>query len=106
MIELTETAVDTLRSTIEATSTPIAGLRLTVQAGGCSGFQYQMGLVESAEPGDISCEKRGLSIFIAPDSVALLSGTTIDFVDGLEGSGFAFDNPNAKSSCACGKSFC
>ncbi len=106
MIELTETAFDTLRSTIEATSTPVAGLRLTVQAGGCSGFQYQMELVGSAEPGDFSYEKRGLSIFIAPDSVALLSGTTIDFVDDLEGTGFAFDNPNAKSTCGCGKSFC
>jgi Fe-S cluster assembly iron-binding protein IscA len=90
MIELTETAVDALRSVIETTSTPVVGLRLSAQAGGCSGYQYQMGLVECAEP----------------DSVVLLAGTTIDFVDGLEGSGFSFDNPNAKSTCGCGKSFC
>ena len=106
MIELTETAVAALRSVIETTSTPVVGLRLSAQAGGCSGYQYQMGLVECAEPGDFSCEKRGLNIFIDPDSVVLLAGTTIDFVDGLEGSGFSFDNPNAKSTCGCGKSFC
>jgi iron-sulfur cluster assembly protein len=106
MIELTETAADALRSAIEAQSTGIAGLRLTAKAGGCSGYQYQMGLVESAEPGDIACEDHGLTIFVDPDSLPLLTGTTIDYVDGLEGSGFAFNNPKAKSTCGCGKSFC
>jgi iron-sulfur cluster assembly accessory protein len=65
-----------------------------------------MGLVESSEPGDFACEKDGLTIFVDPDSADLLTGTTIDYLDGLEGSGFAFDNPNAKSTCSCGKSFC
>lgn len=106
MIELTETAAGTLQSAITATATPIAGLRIAVQDGGCAGYQYQMGLVESPEPGDLSCESHGLAIFIDPDSAALLAGTTIDFIDGLEGSGFSFDNPKAKSMCGCGKSFC
>ncbi|MHB1022649.1 MAG: HesB/IscA family protein [Acidobacteriaceae bacterium] len=106
MIQLTETAAQALRSAIKTTTTPIAGMRLTVQAGGCSGFQYQMGLVESSESGDISCESQGLAIFIEPSSVALVSGTTIDFTDTLEGSGFSFNNPQAKSTCGCGRSFC
>jgi iron-sulfur cluster assembly accessory protein len=65
-----------------------------------------MGLVENAEPADLSCESRGLCVFIDPSSARLISGTTIDFVDTLEGAGFAFNNPQAKSTCGCGKSFC
>jgi iron-sulfur cluster assembly accessory protein len=106
MIQLTEAAAQALHSAITSTSTPIAGLRLTVQAGGCSGYQYQMGLVETAEPADLFCESRGLAVFIDPSSAPLISGTTIDFIDGLEGAGFAFNNPQAKSTCGCGKSFC
>jgi iron-sulfur cluster assembly accessory protein len=106
MIELTQAAAEALHTAITSTSTPIAGLRLTVLAGGCSGYQYQMGLVENAEPTDLSCESRGLAVFIDPSSVALISGTTIDFIDSLEGAGFAFNNPQAKSTCGCGKSFC
>jgi iron-sulfur cluster assembly accessory protein len=106
MIQLTEAAAQALHSAITSTSTPIAGLRLTVQAGGCSGYQYQMGLVENAEPADLSCESRGVAVFIDPSSAPLISGTTIDFIDGLDGAGFAFNNPQAKSTCGCGKSFC
>jgi iron-sulfur cluster assembly protein len=106
MIQLTEAAAQALHSAITSTSTPIAGLRLTVQAGGCSGYQYQMGLVENADPSDLSCESRGLAVFIDPSSAPLISGTTIDFIDSLDGAGFAFNNPQAKSTCGCGKSFC
>jgi iron-sulfur cluster assembly accessory protein len=106
MIQLTEAAASALRTAITSTSTPIAGLRLSVLEGGCSGYRYQMGLVESAEPADFSCESLGLAVFIDPSSVPLISGTTIDFIDGLEGAGFAFNNPQAKSTCGCGKSFC
>ena len=106
MIQLTEAAAGALNSAIAATSSPIVGLRLTIESGGCSGNKYQMGLVERAEPEDLSLESHGVRIFIHPSSLALISGTTIDFVDGLEGAGFSFDNPQAKSSCACGESFC
>ena len=71
MIQLTEAAAHALRTAITGTSTPIAGLRLSVLEGGCSGYQYQMGLVESAEPTDLSCESRGLAVFIDPSSVPL-----------------------------------
>ena len=106
MITLTENAVGAIRSAINATTTPIAGLRVTALDGGCSGFQYQMGLVESTNPGDLLCESGGLAIFSDPDSAARLSGTTIDYIESLEGAGFSFNNPQAKSSCACRKSFC
>lgn len=106
MIELTETAVSALRSAIAAAPAPIAGLRITVQPGGCSGNKYEMGLVQAAEEGDVVGESRGLAIFIDPASVPLLAGTTIDYVESLEGAGFSFSNPQAKSTCGCGKSFC
>jgi iron-sulfur cluster assembly accessory protein len=106
MIELTEAAAHALHSAVSSTSAPLAGFRLTVKAGGCSGYQYEMGLVENAEPGDLPCESHGLAIFIDPASAALIAGTTIDFVDSLDGTGFAFNNPQAKSTCGCGKSFC
>jgi len=106
MIALTETAAGAIRSAIGATPTPIAGLRVTAAAGGCSGYQYQMGLVENADPEDLICESQGLQIFTDPDSAGRLAGTTIDFVQNLEGAGFSFNNPQAKSTCGCGKSFC
>ena len=106
MIVLTESAAGAIRTAIDATLTPIAGLRVTAAAGGCSGYQYQMGLVESADPEDLRCESQELPIFIDPDSAARLTGTTIDFIESLEGAGFSFNNPQAKSTCGCGKSFC
>jgi len=83
----------------------VEGLRISVQSGGCSGYQYMMGLVSQIEPDDLMFENRGMKVFIDPASVPLLRGTTIDFVVSLQGSGFTFDNPQAKSSCSCGKSF-
>lgn len=106
MIHLTETAAGAINSAIAASDAEIRGLRITVESGGCSGMQYQMGLVERAEPDDLAFESLGVQVFIDPSSAPLLSGTTIDFIDGLEGTGFSFDNPQAKSKCGCGNSFC
>ena len=64
-----------------------------------------MGLVTKANPDDIVVEREGVKVFVDPDSIRHLEGTTVDFVVGLENSGFTFDNPQAKSSCSCGKSF-
>jgi iron-sulfur cluster assembly accessory protein len=106
MVQLTEAAADALRSAIATVPRSIAGLRLTVQSGGCAGLQYEMGLVENAGQEDFSCESHGVRILIDPSSVALISGTTIDFVDGRDGTGFSFDNPHARSKGGCGKSCC
>lgn len=106
MLQLTESAQAALSQVIEGAGKPIAGLRIEVSSGGCSGFQYALSLEEAAPAGDAVVEAGGLSVFIHPDSVALLNGVTIDFTESVEGAGFVFDNPNAKSSCGCGKSFC
>lgn len=106
MIELTEAAAGALQVAIAGAPKFIVGLRLVAEPGGCSGLQYQMGLVETAESSDISSESRGINIFIEPSSLALIRGSIIDFVDNQHGTGFSFDNPQAKSKSGCGKSCC
>ena len=105
MINLTDSAVSAVRTAITGAEEAVGGLRIMVETGGCAGNQYKMGLV--AEPGedDTVIERDGVKVFVDNKSHELLAGTTIDFVVALEGSGFTFDNPNAKSSCSCGKSF-
>lgn len=105
MIQLTESAVNAVRAAIAGAKGPVDGLRIMVETGGCAGFKYMMGLVAEADPGDILVEQSGVKVYVDQDSLAHLDGTTVDFVIGLEGSGFSFDNPNAQSSCSCGKSF-
>ncbi len=105
MINLTENAVSAVRTAISRADAPIEGLRLAVDAGGCAGFKYMMGLVTKADPDDVVVERDGVKVFVDPDSVMYLDGTTVDFVIGLQNSGFTFDNPQAQSKCSCGKSF-
>ncbi|MCP3392428.1 iron-sulfur cluster assembly accessory protein [Bradyrhizobium sp. CCGB12] len=106
MISLTDSAVNAAKSAISASALPAGGLRIAVEAGGCAEFKYTMGLAAQAEPDDTVIECDGLNVFVDNSSSQHLVGTTIDFVVALESSGFTFDNPNAKSSCSCGKSFC
>jgi iron-sulfur cluster assembly protein len=105
MIQLTESAADAVRTAITRASAPVEGLRIAVDAGGCAGFKYLMGLVAKPDPDDIVIESEGVKLFVDRDSIARIEGTTVDFVSGLQSSGFTFDNPQAKSSCSCGKSF-
>jgi iron-sulfur cluster assembly accessory protein len=80
-------------------------LRVAVEGGGCSGFQYQFDLVSQAEPDDLRVERDGAAALVDVVSLALLKGSEIDFVDELAGAEFRVRNPNAKSSCGCGVSF-
>ena len=105
MIRLTESAANAVRSAIENSTLPVEGLRVMVESGGCAGNKYLMGLVAEATPGDILVEQGDIKLYVEPESADLLSGTTVDFVIGMEGSGFTFDNPGATKSCSCGKSF-
>ncbi len=105
MITLTENALDAVRSAITGAAQSVEGLRIMVEAGGCAGYKYMMGLVAEVNPDDIVVEREGIKVFVEQDSAHLLSGTTVDFVSGIEGSGFTFDNPQAQNSCSCGKSF-
>ncbi|MGD9657661.1 MAG: HesB/IscA family protein [Methylocystis sp.] len=105
MIHLTSSALDAVQTAISGSTNPVNGLRIKVEAGGCAGFQYKMGLVPEGEPDDTVIERDGVKLYIDNSSHELLSGTTIDYVVAIQGSGFTFDNPNAQSSCSCGKSF-
>ncbi len=80
-------------------------LRVAVEGGGCSGFQYQFDLVEDAQPDDLRIERDGAAALVDEMSLVLLKGSEIDFVDELAGAEFKIRNPNAKSSCGCGVSF-
>ena len=80
-------------------------LRVAVEAGGCSGFQYQFDLVDASDEEDLRVERDGASAVVDVISLALLKGSEIDFVDELAGAEFRIRNPNAKSSCGCGVSF-
>jgi iron-sulfur cluster assembly protein len=97
--------LNAVRNAISTADKPVSGLRIMVEAGGCAGLKYNMGLVNDAEPEDTVIERDGVRVLIDDKSREFLEGTTIDFVVALEGSGFTFENPNAKSSCGCGKSF-
>ena len=80
-------------------------LRVAVEGGGCSGFQYQFDLVDAAQPDDLSIERDGATALVDEMSLVLLKGSEIDFVDELAGAEFRVRNPNAKTSCGCGVSF-
>ncbi|MEZ5850953.1 MAG: iron-sulfur cluster assembly accessory protein [Hyphomicrobiaceae bacterium] len=80
-------------------------LRIAVEGGGCSGFQYQFDLVGDADPGDIVITRDGARVAIDTTSLEFLAGSEIDFVDDLIGAAFRIKNPNATASCGCGTSF-
>ncbi len=92
-------------ATIGTTEGRAIMLRIAVEGGGCSGFQYQFDLVDTANPDDIRVECDGAAALVDEMSLVLLKGSEIDFVDELAGAEFRIRNPNAKSSCGCGVSF-
>jgi len=80
-------------------------LRVSVEGGGCSGFQYGFNLVSAPETDDCSIERDGATVVVDPISLQFLGGSEIDFVDDLIGAAFTVKNPNATASCGCGTSF-
>ncbi|MES1203387.1 MAG: iron-sulfur cluster assembly accessory protein [Pseudomonadota bacterium] len=82
-----------------------AGLRVAVEGGGCSGFQYEIGLTQAPNTDDLVVERDGARLFVDPVSLPFLLGAEVDWVDELIGASFKVKNPNAKSSCGCGVSF-
>ena len=89
----------------EEPSEELAVLRVAIQGGGCSGFQYGLGFDRGAAEGDLEFEQHGIRVVVDPFSAPYLQGATVDFLDGLQESGFKIDNPNAVASCGCGHSF-
>ena len=105
MIELTDQAVEAVKSFIASEGKPGAGLRIAVVGGGCSGFQYDLTLVEKGTENDEVYTFGDLPVYVDKMSMLAMKGTVMDYVNDLRGSGFVFQNPNAMSSCGCGHSF-
>jgi iron-sulfur cluster assembly accessory protein len=103
-IVLTESAARRI-SEIVAGEPEAKLLRVSVEGGGCSGFQYRFDLVADKEPDDIVIERAGARVLIDPVSLGYMAGSEIDFVDDLIGASFKVKNPNATASCGCGTSF-
>jgi iron-sulfur cluster insertion protein len=105
MVTLTPKAAEKVREFLEQQQKPAYGLRMAVIGGGCSGFQYDVGIEADPAADDTVLESQGIRIFIDPVSARYLDNTELDYVESLSGSGFKFNNPNAKKSCGCGTSF-
>jgi iron-sulfur cluster insertion protein len=105
MIALTEKAAEKVREIATAENLEGQGLRLQVKGGGCSGFQYDLYFDEKATDMDQIVESFGIQLFVDPLSLQYLENTQIDYVEGLHGAGFKFENPNVKGTCGCGSSF-
>ncbi len=80
-------------------------LRLAVEGGGCSGFQYRFALADTAEADDLAVETAGVTLVVDPVSLDLVAGSVVDYVESLGGAAFRVENPNAASGCGCGSSF-
>lgn len=104
-ITLTDKAVAMVKEAIVQENLEGHALRIGVTGGGCAGLQYLLDFSEKATEDDFVLELDGIKVFIDPFSAAHLDGTVIDYVDGLNGSGFKFDNPRIVRSCGCGMSF-
>ncbi len=106
LVSLTPTAAAKIRELMaEDPDGETSVLRVAIQGGGCSGFQYGLGFDAGPVDDDETLELHGVTIVIDPHSAPYLKGATIDFLSGLEESGFKIDNPNAQASCGCGHSF-
>jgi iron-sulfur cluster assembly protein/iron-sulfur cluster insertion protein len=105
VIVLTDTATDKVRTLIEAEGADDLALRVAVRPGGCSGFSYEMFFDTDVADDDKTADFSGVRVVVDPSSAMLLEGATLDYKDGLQGAGFAIDNPNAQRTCGCGQSF-
>ncbi len=104
-VVLTDKAVEMVRSAMAQENLEGYGVRVGVVGGGCSGFQYSMDFEKEPKEGDIALAQDGLTVYVDPMSSMYLQGVTIDYVAGLQGAGFKFNNPNARNTCGCGQSF-
>ncbi|GKX50091.1 iron-sulfur cluster insertion protein ErpA [Budvicia aquatica] len=104
-LQFTDTAANKVKALIADENNPELKLRVYITGGGCSGFQYGFTFDEKVNEGDMIIEKQGVSLVVDPMSLQYLVGGAVDYTEGLEGSRFIIQNPNAKSTCGCGSSF-
>ena len=106
LITLTESAAAKVKQLMaEEPEGEAEVLRVAIQGGGCSGFQYGLGFDRGTQAGDLELELHGVPVVVDPFSAPYLKGAEIDYVDSIQAAGFAISNPNASSSCGCGHSF-
>ena len=106
LVGLTERAAAKIRELLaEEPEGEASVLRIAVQGGGCSGFEYALGFDTGAQEGDHELDAHGVRVVVDPFSAPYLQGAQIDFLDGLQESGFKIENPNVSSACGCGHSF-
>ena len=106
MVTVTESAASKIRALMaEEPEGDVSVLRIAIQGGGCSGFQYALGFDRGPQDGDNEIESNGVRVVIDPFSAPYLTGSEIDFVEALMGAGFAINNPNVQAACGCGSSF-
>jgi iron-sulfur cluster assembly protein len=106
MVTVTESAARKIRELMASEPEGDIGvLRVAIEGGGCSGFQYALGFDRGPQDGDNEIESNGVRVVIDPFSAPYLAGSEIDFVDALMGAGFAINNPNVQAACGCGSSF-
>ena len=105
MVSLSDAAASKLRELTAEETNPDIGLRVYVYSGGCSGFRYGMMLEDAPTPEDKVLQASGIKVYVDGQSIALLQGSQIDYVDTLMGAGFTVNNPNAVAACGCGSSF-
>jgi iron-sulfur cluster assembly protein len=105
MIHVTEKAAQEIKRLLSKETAADSFLRVQVVGGGCSGMSYKLGFETNRQATDKIFEELGVQVVVDPKSYLYVAGTTLDFSDGLQGTGFNFINPNAKKSCGCGSSF-
>lgn len=101
----TDNAANKVKQLVDEEENPNLKLRVYITGGGCSGFQYGFSFDEKNSDDDLLIEKNGVALVIDPMSLQYLIGATIDYTEGLQGSRFVVDNPNATTTCGCGSSF-
>ena len=104
-IHISETAAKHVKQFMTVEGREAAVLRVAVKGGGCSGLTYMLDLVDDPPENDKVIEENGMTLCVDKKSYVFLAGTVLDYSDGLNGKGFVFNNPNAKTSCGCGTSF-
>jgi iron-sulfur cluster assembly accessory protein len=104
LVSLTPAAAEKIRG-LMAEETDVSVLRVAIEGGGCSGFQYGLGFDRGALEGDVEFECEGVKVVVDPFSAPYLRGASVDYLETIQESGFKIDNPNAVSSCGCGHSF-
>ena len=104
-LQFTAAAADKVRALIDEEGNPALSLRVYIQGGGCSGFQYGFEFDENRADDDLAIERGGVTLLVDPMSLQYLVGAEVDYTESLQGAQFVIRNPNAKTTCGCGSSF-